>query len=58
MRSTYKIDFSKSRATECYFNKKGKPVEKQRKLFVNKKGVFVIKRFKAEYMRIDNCEVV
>lgn len=58
MESTYKINFSKSRATECYLNKKGKPVEKERKLFIDSKGVFVIRKFKRQYMHRDICEVV
>lgn len=54
----YEIDFANGAAIERVVTPKGNNIVRRFVLFVDQKGIHIIKRSGIEYLTPDNCEVV
>ena len=58
MENKYKIDFANGSAIEKVVTPKGNSIIKRFKLFVDQKGIHIIKKSGVEYLTPENCEVI
>ena len=54
----YKIDFANGCAIEKVVTQKGNNIIRRFMLFVDQKGIHIIKRSGVEYLTPENCEVM